>query len=96
MRRIVRTAEPPTLSGYRTEGLVRVRALGRTPKRKEIPATYHKVSRDLWLMQNRRCCYCEVFVHREYNDVEHYRPCSLYWWLAWDWTNLLLDLLAFG
>jgi uncharacterized protein (TIGR02646 family) len=57
--------------------------------RKEIPDTYREVAQALWRMQHMRCCYCEVFVHREFNDVEHYRPCSLYWWLAWDWSNLL-------
>lgn len=89
MRRIVRTTEPPALSAERAAGLAQVRALGRSPQRREIPDTYRKVARDLGLMQHRRCCYCEVFVHQEYNDVEHYRPCSLYWWLAWDWSNLL-------
>lgn len=77
------------MSGHRAAGLAHVRALGRLPRREEIPDTYRKVSRALWSMQHMRCCYCEVFVHQEYNDVEHYRPCSLYWWLAWDWSNLL-------
>jgi uncharacterized protein (TIGR02646 family) len=89
MRRIARTPAPADLAGCRTAGLAAVRALGRPPTRKEIPDTYRSAAHELWRMQHMRCCYCEVFVHREYNDVEHYRPCSLYWWLAWDWSNLL-------
>ncbi|MEY4902975.1 MAG: hypothetical protein RLZZ292_790 [Bacteroidota bacterium] len=34
-----------------------------------------------------KCCYCEQRV--EAGHVEHYRPKSLYWWLAYSWDNLL-------
>lgn len=36
---------------------------------------------------NRKCAYCEQVV--EATHVEHYRPKSLYWWLAYSWDNLL-------
>ena len=34
-----------------------------------------------------KCCYCEHTVTRI--DVEHYRPKSHYYWLVYEWTNLL-------
>lgn len=30
----------------------------------------------------------------DHNDVEHYRPFDLYWWLAWTWDNLLFACAA--
>lgn len=36
---------------------------------------------------NHKCCYCEQRI--ESYHVEHYRPKSLYWWLAYSWDNLL-------
>ncbi len=35
-----------------------------------------------------KCAYCEVWV--EELHVEHYRPKSIYYWLAYSWDNLLL------
>lgn len=37
---------------------------------------------------NRKCAYCEQKVER-YN-VEHYRPKTIYYWLAFSWDNLIL------
>lgn len=39
--------------------------------------------------QHYKCAYCESRITREYNDVEHYRPKSVYYWLGHDWNNLL-------
>lgn len=37
-----------------------------------------------------RCAYCEVrFNTVAYGDVEHYRPKSIYWWLAYCYENYL-------
>lgn len=37
-----------------------------------------------------RCAYCEVrFNAVAYGDVEHYRPKSIYWWLAYSYDNYL-------
>jgi uncharacterized protein (TIGR02646 family) len=33
------------------------------------------------------CAYCEEYVGA--GHVEHYRPKSIYWWLAYSWDNLL-------
>ena len=41
----------------------------------------------------RKCCYCEKREEQaKYRDVEHYRPKSTYWWLAWTWENLLFSV----
>lgn len=56
-------------------------------------------------IQNNKCCYCESRVtHIDYGDVEHIRPKSSYrqgketerifpgyFWLVYDWSNLLLS-----
>lgn len=39
--------------------------------------------------QHYKCAYCESRITREYNDVEHYRPKSVYYWLGHDWNNFL-------
>ena len=54
----------------------------------------------LWLMQHRKCCYCERprDLKRE-PDIEHFRPKAEiegepkpgYWWLAYEWGNLFFS-----
>jgi uncharacterized protein (TIGR02646 family) len=39
-------------------------------------------------MQHRKCCYCEQIEMPVHNDAEHFRPISIYPWLAWTWSNL--------
>lgn len=39
--------------------------------------------------QHFKCAYCECRVTKQYNDVEHYRPKSIYYWLGHNWSNLL-------
>lgn len=39
--------------------------------------------------QYSKCAYCECRVTKQYNDVEHYRPKSIYYWLGHNWSNLL-------
>jgi uncharacterized protein (TIGR02646 family) len=100
MIHINRTPEPSTLSGARNFEMQRLRALGRTPSSDDIVG-YRIVVRDLWRMQEYKCCYCERKLTQCFNDVEHYRPKSRadrrpgctdthgYWWLAFTWENLL-------
>ncbi|WP_375417642.1 hypothetical protein [uncultured Hymenobacter sp.] len=61
------------------------------------------VKQQLIADQAGKCCYCEAYLlHVGYGDVEHYRPKNGfrqapgaklekpgYYWLAYDWTNLL-------
>jgi len=51
---------------------------------------HHTVKRVLKHIQNNKCCYCERPIRKYFRDVEHYRPKSTYYWLTYDWTNLLL------
>jgi hypothetical protein len=48
------------------------------------------IKRSLFEAQHEKCAYCEwKLPAAEYQDVEHYRPKSHYWWLTWEWSNLL-------
>ena len=47
------------------------------------------VRQELWRRQSFKCCYCEKLCEDAGSDLEHYRPASRYWWLAWTWENLL-------
>ncbi len=50
----------------------------------------YQIAKDhLWENQYGKCCYCEKWGERSGNDVEHYRPKCIYWWLAFTWSNLL-------
>jgi hypothetical protein len=97
---IRRGKEPDPLTHTRARELAKMAALGRPPTSKEISG-YEIVGKELWRAQHRKCCYCEMIIAKDYNDVEHYRPkasaqCAPgptrsygYWWLAWTWDNLL-------
>jgi uncharacterized protein (TIGR02646 family) len=43
--------------------------------------------------QHGKCCYCETRATPppSYGDVEHFRPKSHYYWLTYDWDNLLFS-----
>lgn len=48
------------------------------------------IKRALVRLFNGKCAYCDSNVtHITSGDVEHFRPKSMYWWLASDWHNLL-------
>ena len=55
------------------------------------PAFYRAkdVQKQLLEDQHNKCAYCESWIPKDYNDVEHYRPKSIYYWLGHDWHNLL-------
>ena len=90
MRWISRDPIPPAgLAAWRDAALAQLRPKAPSITRDDAPRTYRHVATDLWKMQHYKCCYCEIAVHEAYNDVEHYRPFSRYWWLGWDWDNLL-------
>lgn len=45
----------------------------------------------LWAMQGRSCAYCDrELPGNDRGDVEHFRPKSVYWWLAYRFENYLL------
>ena len=52
-----------------------------------------KASKDqLKIESNDKCAYCEAPTSLvAYGDVEHYRPKSIYWWLAYNYDNYLVS-----
>lgn len=70
---------------------------------KENIYNHKQVKRRLIKIQHGKCCFCEVFISHSPGDVEHFRPKGRYrkdersgfsypgyFWLAYDWENLLL------
>jgi len=91
MIRVDRGPEPSELTAIRRDELVRFRAIFSSKgfDRNELGTRYTDVKELLWLRQHSKCCYCEKLCEVVGNDLEHYRPASRYWWLAWTWENLL-------
>lgn len=45
-------------------------------------------------MFNNKCAYCEAYIpHISPTEIEHFRPKSVYYWLAAEWSNLLLSCI---
>lgn len=84
-------AEPPALKEKRDKHLPTLEqniAISGTFNPDTIEG--YEVARDeLFSAQHKKCCYCERQPLKPYQAVEHYRPKSAYWWLAWTWSNLL-------
>jgi uncharacterized protein (TIGR02646 family) len=85
--------EPTGLAARREQQLL---GLGASrPERTTAHAhAYQAVKSELIKQQRHKCCYCERRTVPDHNDVEHYRPFALYWWLAWTWENLLFACAA--
>ncbi|MEN9867087.1 MAG: hypothetical protein RL748_2677 [Pseudomonadota bacterium] len=90
------------LKQLETKNLAHLRALGREPVSDDIKG--YDIARDeLFSQQKMKCCYCEYKPRKPFNPVEHYRPKAEakrkpgstdrhgYWWLAWNWDNLLFS-----
>lgn len=54
---------------------------------------HETVKESLVKMQHGKCCYCETSSTPppSFGDIEHFRPKSHYYWLAYDWDNLLFS-----
>lgn len=96
MIRVIRGAEPPELPPIRSQEVARVEALvGKQPKldfgdKYKGPSSNRSLFRQLLHnAQHNKCCFCETIQEESRRDVEHFRPKSVYWWLAWTWENLL-------
>ncbi len=50
---------------------------------------YRKIRDELTDLYNNKCAYCEKYC--DSTHIEHYRPKSIYFWLAYSWDNLLLS-----
>jgi len=85
--------EPSELTAVRTAELQRIRRdhPGGPTKREEIGREFVVAKDALWRQQHSKCCYCEKTYPQTGHDVEHYRPVSHYWWLAWTWENLMFS-----
>jgi uncharacterized protein (TIGR02646 family) len=53
-------------------------------KKSEI---WREIKEDLSLISHRKCWYCESKEERSDNAVDHFRPKSKYWWLAFKLDN---------
>ncbi len=64
--------------------------IGIVPKCLESNKAYNcdDVKRELRLVYNSKCCYCETKLTKNY-EIEHFRPQSEYKWLKNSWSNLL-------
>lgn len=61
---------------------------GDIEKLKFKSARWKQAKENLLLESNNKCAYCEAnFSTVAYGDVEHYRPKSIYWWLAYSYVN---------
>ena len=72
---------PPTLSSAATPTTV-----------EEVSPEIFKaddVRTQLMCDQHDKCAYCETPITKCYNDVEHFRPKTTYYWLGHNWRNLL-------
>lgn len=58
---------------------------------KKWDSSFWKQSKDQLLAEsNDKCAYCETPTKVvDYGDVEHFRPKSIYWWLAYSYENYL-------
>ncbi len=92
MIRLVRTrTEAAIPASFRGQGrlaterdLLQLRAEGKDPQ----PAVWKVAKPQLRAESDGKCAYCEgKAAHVAFNDVEHFRPKSDYWWLAYCWDN---------
>lgn len=67
------------------------RKTGRSPTKPEIKEHWREpdVKGALYAMQGSVCCYCSREMHSD-ATVEHFRPRSRYWWLAYSFSNYYL------
>lgn len=102
MRKLQRPPiSPPTLTG---EGKGARLAKDHATKKQadsaaELTFTDHwnepDVRGPLYAMHGRVCAYCQCHLpHNDPGDVEHFRPKSRYWWLAYEFVNYLLSCAA--
>lgn len=95
---------PKALNGEKAEQLLELHRTERqngVPELTDIKSSVYAakpVRKQIYKDQIRKCCYCEKVIERAFNDVEHYRPKGSvrerddhpgYWWLAYNWYNLL-------
>lgn len=102
-------AAPPALLAKgrdRLQRIIRPKATSRPPSLTSEDfekALYGsaEVRKALWILQHRKCCFCEKKIEIKYSWVEHFRPKTRafdlegrsragYWWLGYIFENLYL------
>jgi len=64
------------------------------PTRKDLTG-YECARKPRWTHQREKCAYCDRDVPMRGQPVEHFRPIlGGYWWLTWDWDNLLFSCVS--
>lgn len=60
-------------------------------KKHSFKSTYWKPAKEqLKAETHGKCAYCEAYTASvTYGDIEHFRPKSIYWWLAYSYENYL-------
>ena len=82
MRKIVKSTNvPATLKNAKTP-------TNKEEVKKDIYGA-EDVREQLLKDQHYKCAFCEARIPRQYNDVEHFRPKTRYYWLGHKWENLL-------
>ena len=100
-----RKNEPEVLSSQKVAStkakLLTIVSTGYSPKSKDFDNHWlnDALRNALWKQQHKKCVYCELVRGRRREiDVEHFRPKAQvaedkthlgYWWLAYEWENLL-------
>jgi hypothetical protein len=70
--------------------LARERLVAGEPIKVEIESKWSITKDQLLIETHNKCAYCESDITTvSYGDVEHYRPKSVYWWLAYVYDNYL-------
>ncbi len=98
MRKITKdlTAVPPSLNSEKTKkARDSVIAKEKYPTGKQSKTFNQRYKEEdtknsLLEIYHKKCAYCEKPIGDSHFQVEHYRPKSIYYWLAYSWDNLLL------
>lgn len=88
-----RSPEPSKLSSQRAKRLEDARMASASGEKIDFDGYNEpEIKKQLFEDQSYKCAFCETgHEQARYNDVEHFRPKSTYWWLAWTWENLLFS-----
>lgn len=63
---------------------------GKVPERRSVEVILRSIRQILVKLYHGKCAYCETTVDPfGYLIISHYRPRSLYYWLIYEWSNLL-------
>jgi len=61
------------------------------PNEENFKAIWKNLKKIFWKKQNKCCCICEKRLSDIYSiDIDHYRPKTIYWWLAHNPKNYYL------